>query len=189
MIRPTVYGQAIIILVYVPLLTFTGVEGKMFAPMAITVMLALVCAFVLSLTFVPAMVAILIRGNGSRRRRWRRSHLQARYAPALELGAGRRAVARDRRRRRGRLACAGRVALHDARDRSSCRSSTRSDMLVQALRIPRHVARPDPRRCSRRSRGRSRRCRRSQFVLLDAPARRRSRPIRCRPTSPTRSSS
>ncbi|MDR7037712.1 cobalt-zinc-cadmium resistance protein CzcA [Methylobacterium sp. BE186] len=62
MIRPTVYGQAIIILVYVPLLTFTGVEGKMFAPMALTVILALVSAFVLSLTFVPALIAILIRG-------------------------------------------------------------------------------------------------------------------------------
>ncbi|MGU3538923.1 efflux RND transporter permease subunit [Methylobacterium sp. A54F] len=62
MIGPTVYGQAIIILVYVPLLTFTGVEGKMFAPMALTVILALAAAFVLSLTFVPAMIAILITG-------------------------------------------------------------------------------------------------------------------------------
>ncbi|RXH42601.1 efflux RND transporter permease subunit [Bradyrhizobium zhanjiangense] len=58
MIRPTVYGQLIIILVYVPLLTFTGVEGKTFEPMALTVMIALVAAFVLSLTFVPAAIAI-----------------------------------------------------------------------------------------------------------------------------------
>ncbi|MFO1015298.1 MAG: CusA/CzcA family heavy metal efflux RND transporter [Caulobacteraceae bacterium] len=63
MIRPTVYGQAIIFLVFVPLLTFTGVEGKMFSPMAITLMLALAAAFILSLTFVPAMVAILVRGK------------------------------------------------------------------------------------------------------------------------------
>ena len=41
MIRPSVYGQAIIILVYAPLLTFTGVEGKMFEPMALTVIIAL----------------------------------------------------------------------------------------------------------------------------------------------------
>ena len=60
MIRPTVYGQLIIILVYVPLLTFTGVEGKTFEPMALTVMIALVAAFVLSLTFVPAAIAIWI---------------------------------------------------------------------------------------------------------------------------------
>jgi cobalt-zinc-cadmium resistance protein CzcA len=60
MIKPTVYGQAIILLVFAPLLTFTGVEGKTFSPMAITVMLALASAFVLSLTFVPAMVAVLL---------------------------------------------------------------------------------------------------------------------------------
>ncbi len=58
MIRPSVYGQAIIILVYAPLLTFTGVEGKMFEPMALTVIIALVFAFVLSMTFVPAAIAI-----------------------------------------------------------------------------------------------------------------------------------
>ena len=48
MIQPSVYGQAIIILVYVPLLTFSGVEGKMFQPMALTVIIALAAAFVLS---------------------------------------------------------------------------------------------------------------------------------------------
>ena len=63
MIQPTVYGQAIIITVYLPILTLTGVEGKMFHPMAMTVILALVAAFVLSLTFVPAMVALCIRGR------------------------------------------------------------------------------------------------------------------------------
>jgi heavy metal efflux system protein len=63
MIKPSVYGQAIIILVYVPLLTFTGIEGKMFEPMALTVIIALAAAFVLSLTFVPAMIAIVIAGR------------------------------------------------------------------------------------------------------------------------------
>lgn len=63
MIKPTVYGQAIIILVYVPLLTFTGIEGKMFEPMAMTVIIALVAAFVLSLTFIPAAIAIWISGR------------------------------------------------------------------------------------------------------------------------------
>jgi cobalt-zinc-cadmium resistance protein CzcA len=62
MIKPSVYGQAIIILVYVPLLTFTGVEGKMFEPMALTVIIALIAAFVLSLTFVPAAIAIALAG-------------------------------------------------------------------------------------------------------------------------------
>jgi cobalt-zinc-cadmium resistance protein CzcA len=62
-IKPIVFGQAIIIMVYVPMLTFTGVEGKMFEPMAITVILALVAAFILSITFVPAMIAIFVKGR------------------------------------------------------------------------------------------------------------------------------
>ena len=83
MVRPTVYGQAIILLVFAPLLTFTGVEGKMFTPMAITVMLALIGAFILSLTFVPAMVAVLIRGRVKEEEvgaiRW----VKRRYEPLL----------------------------------------------------------------------------------------------------------
>jgi cobalt-zinc-cadmium resistance protein CzcA len=50
-------------LVYIPLLTFSGVEGKMFEPMALTVIIALLAAFVLSLTFVPAMIAIAVTGR------------------------------------------------------------------------------------------------------------------------------
>ncbi|WP_168077317.1 CusA/CzcA family heavy metal efflux RND transporter [Caulobacter sp. SSI4214] len=83
MIKPSVYGQAIILLVYAPLLTFTGVEGKTFTPMAITVMLALAAAFVLSLTFVPAMIALLIRGRVAEKEvvaiRWTKT----RYEPLL----------------------------------------------------------------------------------------------------------
>ncbi len=63
MIRPSVYGQVVIFLVFVPCLTFSGVEGKMFSPMVITLMLALGCAFVLSLTLVPALAAMLITGR------------------------------------------------------------------------------------------------------------------------------
>lgn len=63
MIQPAVFGQAIIITVYLPLLTFTGVEGKMFEPMAMTVIIALVVAFIMSLTFVPAMIALLIKNK------------------------------------------------------------------------------------------------------------------------------
>lgn len=63
MIQPTVFGQAIIITVYIPILTLTGVEGKMFHPMAMTVIFALVSAFILSLTFVPAAIAIVVKGQ------------------------------------------------------------------------------------------------------------------------------
>lgn len=54
----TAFGEAIIIIVYLPILALTGVEGKMFHPMAITVIFALMAAFVLSLTFIPALVAM-----------------------------------------------------------------------------------------------------------------------------------
>jgi cobalt-zinc-cadmium resistance protein CzcA len=83
MIGPSVYGQAIIMLVYVPLLTFTGVEGKMFQPMALTVLLALAAAFVLSLTFVPAMIAILVTGRVSEGDNAAVRWLKKIYAPTL----------------------------------------------------------------------------------------------------------
>lgn len=83
MIQPTVFGQAIIFLVYVPLLAFTGVEAKLFSPMAITVMLALAGAFILSLTFVPAMVAILIRGKVAEKEVAVVRVTKARYVPLL----------------------------------------------------------------------------------------------------------
>ena len=63
MIKPSVFGQAIIITVYLPILFLTGVEGKMFRPMAATVIFALVGAFVLSMTLIPALIALLIRGK------------------------------------------------------------------------------------------------------------------------------
>ncbi|MBL6078277.1 CusA/CzcA family heavy metal efflux RND transporter [Belnapia sp. T18] len=85
MIRPSVFGQAIIILVYVPLLTFQGVEGKMFAPMALTVIIALAMAFVLSLTFVPAMVALAVTGRVEEADNRLLRALRRGYAPALGL--------------------------------------------------------------------------------------------------------
>jgi cobalt-zinc-cadmium resistance protein CzcA len=83
MIKPTVYGQAIIILVYVPLLTFTGVEGKTFTPMALTVLIALVAAFVLSLTFVPAMLATVLTGRVSEQENRLIRGLKVAYRPVL----------------------------------------------------------------------------------------------------------
>jgi cobalt-zinc-cadmium resistance protein CzcA len=83
MIQPTVYGQAIIILVYVPLLTFSGIEGKMFEPMAMTVIIALAAAFVLSLTFVPALIAILVTGTVQEKESFVVRALKRLYAPAL----------------------------------------------------------------------------------------------------------
>lgn len=62
-IRPSLFGIGIITAVYLPLFTLTGVEGKMFHPMAATVVMALVAASVLSLTLVPAAIAIFMKGQ------------------------------------------------------------------------------------------------------------------------------
>ncbi len=83
MIQPSVYGQAIIILVYLPLLSFTGVEGKTFAPMALTVIIALAAAFVLSLTFVPALIAIAVTGRVRETENAFVRALKSLYRPAL----------------------------------------------------------------------------------------------------------
>jgi cobalt-zinc-cadmium resistance protein CzcA len=83
MVRPTVYGQIVIFLVFVPCLSFQGVEGKMFSPMVITLMLALASAFILSLTFVPAMAAILVRGRVAEREVSSIRAAKRLYAPAL----------------------------------------------------------------------------------------------------------
>ena len=62
-IRPSLFGLGIIAAVYLPIFALTGVEGKMFHPMAITVVLALSGAMVLSLSFVPASIALFLRGR------------------------------------------------------------------------------------------------------------------------------
>lgn len=62
-IRPSLFGVGIITLVYLPIFTLTGVEGKMFHPMAITVVIALTSALLLSLTFVPAAIALIMNGK------------------------------------------------------------------------------------------------------------------------------
>ncbi len=62
-IKPSIFGILIITVVYIPIFALTGVEGKMFHPMAFTVVFALLSAMVLSITFVPAAVATFITGK------------------------------------------------------------------------------------------------------------------------------
>ena len=63
MIRPSIFGVFIIMAVYLPILTLTGVEGKMFRPMAFTVIIALLGAMLFSITFIPAAIAMFITGK------------------------------------------------------------------------------------------------------------------------------
>lgn len=60
--QATMFGELIIMIVFLPILALSGVEGKMFHPMAITVIIALLGAMILSLTFVPAAIAIFVKG-------------------------------------------------------------------------------------------------------------------------------
>jgi len=61
--KPLIFGQLIIIAVYLPIFALTGIEGKMFHPMAFTVVIALIGAMLLSVTFIPAAVALFINGR------------------------------------------------------------------------------------------------------------------------------
>ena len=81
---PSVISVLVVVLVNLPILVLTGVEGKMFRPMALTVIMALLAALVLSLTFVPAAVALLLRGSIAERDNALMRGARRLYAPVLE---------------------------------------------------------------------------------------------------------
>ncbi|MGE0290034.1 MAG: efflux RND transporter permease subunit [Bradyrhizobium sp.] len=83
-IQPSLFGTLIIAVVYLPVLTLTGVEGKMFTPMALTVLMALGGAALLSMTFVPAAVAILVTGKVIEKENWFMRAARRIYLPLLE---------------------------------------------------------------------------------------------------------
>jgi cobalt-zinc-cadmium resistance protein CzcA len=84
--RPVFFGVLIIILVYVPILTLGGVEGKMFRPMALTVLFALIASLVIALTLMPVLTWVAFRrtpqGKGERET-WVMKRLHSVYKPAL----------------------------------------------------------------------------------------------------------
>ncbi|MDE0064179.1 MAG: CusA/CzcA family heavy metal efflux RND transporter [Gammaproteobacteria bacterium] len=82
-IRPALFGVGIITAVYIPIFALTGIEGKMFHPMAITVVIALSSAMVLSVTFVPAAVAILFRKPVTERKNPIVGGIRSAYRPLL----------------------------------------------------------------------------------------------------------
>jgi cobalt-zinc-cadmium resistance protein CzcA len=130
--RPTLFGQLIIMVVYLPILTLTGIEGKMFFPMAFTVLAALVGAMLLSITFVPAAVATFISGRVSESEsapvRWSVEQ----YLPALSNAL--------RHTRRTLIGAATVVVLSGALatrlGSEFLPSLDEGDLLVHALRIP-----------------------------------------------------
>ena len=89
---PSLVSVLVVILVNLPILALTGVEGKMFKPMALTVIMALVAALVLSLTFVPAAVALFMRGKIQEKENLIVRGAKRAYAPVLESALRFRAV-------------------------------------------------------------------------------------------------
>lgn len=132
MIRPSVYGQAIIMLVYVPLLTLTGVEGKSFVPMAATVIIALAFAFILSLTAVPAAIAIWLSNRVEEKDGRIVGWLKARYEPGLDRAMRRPTVTIGA----GIAGCVVAVAAFLSLGQVFLPQLDEGDLLIQALRIP-----------------------------------------------------
>ena len=130
--RPLLFGQLIIMVVYLPLFALGGVEGKMFHPMAFTVVTALLGATILSVSFVPAAVALTMgrrvaEGDNRLMRLARRA-----YAPVLARAMGARPVVLA-----FALLCVGLSALLATRMGSEfVPSLDEGDFAIQALRIP-----------------------------------------------------
>ncbi len=91
-VKPSIFGVFIIMVVYVPILTLTGIEGKMFHPMAWTVLLALTGAMIFSVTFVPAAVAIFMSGKVSEKENFLMRGAKAIYTPLLRGAIASRAL-------------------------------------------------------------------------------------------------
>jgi heavy metal efflux system protein len=83
--RPVVFAVAIIAIVYLPILSLRGVEGKMFVPMALTVVFALLGSLLLSLTYVPAMLTFILKGKVSEKESFLIRWAKRIYKPAFEF--------------------------------------------------------------------------------------------------------
>ena len=84
-IKPSLFGVLIITLVYVPIFALSGIEGKMFHPMAFTVVFALTAALILSVTFVPAAVALFVTGRVEEKESFLMRGARRWYEPALDF--------------------------------------------------------------------------------------------------------
>ncbi|MGP6418526.1 CusA/CzcA family heavy metal efflux RND transporter [Pseudomonas putida] len=130
--RPLIFGQLIIMVVYLPIFALSGVEGKMFHPMAFTVVIALLGAMLLSVTFVPAAIALFVTGKvkeeeGAVMRGARRV-----YAPALAWVMAHRAVAVGAAL--GVIVLSG--VLTSRMGSEFVPSLSEGDFALQALRVP-----------------------------------------------------
>ena len=128
----TAFGMAIIITVYLPILALTGVEGKMFRPMAATVIFALVGALVLAFTFIPAMIVLFMGGKVREREVFVVRWLKAAYEPTVRWAVRLRwAVVAA-----AVLIFAGSAWLFTTLGQEFVPQLDEGDLAVQALRMP-----------------------------------------------------
>jgi heavy metal efflux system protein len=130
--RPALYGEAVLIAVYLPILTLTGVEGKMFQPMALTVVFALVAASLLSMTFVPAMVALCMRGHVREGDNLFMRGAKRLYAPVVRFAVRLRYVVVPV----AVAAFAGSLVLFGRLGQEFVPTLDEHDVLIQPIRIP-----------------------------------------------------
>jgi cobalt-zinc-cadmium resistance protein CzcA len=88
----SVFGEGIIAIVYLPILALTGLEGKLFRPMATTVLLALAGAFILSMTLVPVLTSLLVRPHDGDHETWLVRSLRRLYVPTFRSSLRHRAL-------------------------------------------------------------------------------------------------
>jgi cobalt-zinc-cadmium resistance protein CzcA len=130
--RPLLFGQLIIMVVYLPILALTGVEGKMFHPMAYTVLLALFGAMVLSVTFVPAAIALFIGHRVAEKENRLMQWAKSRYQPALRVALNHSPVVFTF----AAVAVVFSVAVASRLGSEFVPSLNEGDFAIQALRIP-----------------------------------------------------
>jgi cobalt-zinc-cadmium resistance protein CzcA len=130
--RPALFGEAVLIAVYLPILTLTGVEGKMFQPMALTVVFALVAASILSMTFVPAMVALCMTGRMREEDNLFMRGAKRLYAPVVSLAVRFRYVVVPV----AVAAFVGSLVLFGRLGQEFIPTLDEHDLLVQPIRIP-----------------------------------------------------
>ncbi|NNL67552.1 MAG: CusA/CzcA family heavy metal efflux RND transporter, partial [Myxococcales bacterium] len=131
-VRPSVFGVTIILIVYVPILALSGVEGKMFHPMALTVIFALLAALVLSVTFVPAAIALALGGRVAERESAIMRVARRGYSVVLDRALLRPGLVLPL----AALLVVGSLALGSRMGREFIPSLDEGDVALHALRIP-----------------------------------------------------
>ncbi len=128
----SIFGEAIIAIVYLPLLALSGIEGKLFRPMATTVLLALAGAFVLSLTLVPVLTSLLVRPSKGEHETWILRKIHAAYMALFQRAMRRRWVPASV----AVVALAGTVALFSRIGAEFVPQLDEGDLLIEARRLP-----------------------------------------------------